>query len=867
MLPRMRITGSIFVSVLLVTACSSTPSDNGSNPVDPAGGQANGPANAGSTNPQDDPSLNDAAVRNGLRQEARVVIGHGYIERAIALKEAGRLNEAALEIAEAKRLLPENVEAKIVAQEIAVLLGKTDFQGVTDDMETLYDIKIQALKSNAEDLYNEGRLALSRGDYNRAIADLDLCMTSIRSAPAGVAWNGIDTAASELLQRARDNRVAHEEQERQARQQEAFDRLRQQEAAERDRKQSIVDNLLTKAIDSFGDREYGKAQKLAEEVLELSPKNEKAYEVREASFRAGREKASSDYIAEKSEQFQTWKEYLRELEVPWTGTLTLPDKEAWRATTELRSLRRGLDLTQKTSPEELALRAELQKRTVALPGIEGEESITAIARIIQDFTGLPIIVDAAAEDAVQANASIFDIDFPNKISVRQALDFITEVGGEDVTWTIRHETVLITTNEKARGKPIAYYHDVQDLIMGLTDFTGPRIDRIRLLEELEDDDGGGPFGGQLETQRLVEIEDLANIIQENVSVGTWDEDGVTIEPSQGGILITHSPDVQSAVRDFLEDLRRFNSSLVTIESKFMSVGDSWIQEIGVDFRGSDNTNLTDVTNGLEDMASQGLDNGGTGATGSNAAGPPSAGLFFDDGGDGDFRGRTENFFETALGSALSTVGGMTFQLEFLNDAQVDLVLRAIEKTSKFELVNAQMLSVNNTQRAYVTVVNQKAYIQDFDVEVAQFQAVADPTVNVLHEGVVLDVRPTIHHNRRYLTLEIQPTVAQVVGVRNFSTTLGGNTSPVNFELPELEVQSVNTSAVIPDGGSILLGGLSKIRNVERRAEVPWLANVPLLGFLFKQEGYNDERESLMILIKASITDVREEVRMNLERRN
>ena len=144
---------------------------------------------------------------------------------------------------------------------------------------------------------------------------------------------------------------------------------------------------------------------------------------------------------------------------------------------------------------------------------------------------------------------------------------------------------------------------------------------------------------------------------------------------------------------------------------------------------------------------------------------------------------------------------------------------------------------------------------------------ADPHINVLHAGGVLDVRPTIHHDRKYLTLEIQPTVANVIALREFSSTLGGNTSPVSFQLPELEVQSVNTSAIIPDGGSILLGGLSDIRNVERRAEVPWLARIPVLGFLFKSEGYSDEKSSLMILIRARITDVHESTTEKLERRD
>ncbi|MCP4905908.1 MAG: type II and III secretion system protein, partial [bacterium] len=113
-------------------------------------------------------------------------------------------------------------------------------------------------------------------------------------------------------------------------------------------------------------------------------------------------------------------------------------------------------------------------------------------------------------------------------------------------------------------------------------------------------------------------------------------------------------------------------------------------------------------------------------------------------------------------------------------------------------------------------------------------------------------------------LEIQPTVAKVVALRNFSTTLGGNTAPVEFQLPELEVQSVNTSAFLPDGGSLLLGGLSRIRNIERRAEVPWIGQIPVLGFLFKSEGFNDERSSLMVLVKATITNIRESVETKLE---
>jgi type II secretory pathway component GspD/PulD (secretin) len=37
--------------------------------------------------------------------------------------------------------------------------------------------------------------------------------------------------------------------------------------------------------------------------------------------------------------------------------------------------------------------------------------------------------------------------------------------------------------------------------------------------------------------------------------------------------------------------------------------------------------------------------------------------------------------------------------------------------------------------------------------------------------------------------------------------------------------------------------------------VPWISRIPVVGWLFRNEGYNEENKSLMILIRAHITDV------------
>ncbi len=856
-------------TVLLSAACATTPHydlASAETAADPSAAQPAAAAGqpgadpAASAEPQQGGDLAQERQLLELKKQKEALILERRLANARSMMAAVRYPEAEQELLGALEIDPTNLEAKKLLNEVTVLMGKSAVGATVQDMQERQMVRVQQMQAAARDSFESGRKHLARGDYGRAIADLSVARNHVRWAPYSIDWQGLDKQIEDLFEKATKDRVAAEQAARDQERAQTVEALRTQEQAEAARRDAILNNMIGLAIEAFDKGEYEDAIDYCDQALQVDPRNERATEVRDTAFRIGRERLRSDYILAKREQFKRWGEQLEAARIPETEIYTLPDPDFWADITERRANRRGLTTTSSQSDADRELRQQLTSTRIPGLTVADEESLSAVIDILRTFTGLPLVVDPAAETAASDAGKVFQFNMTTSLAVDQALNIICRAAGDDVTWTVRHDAVLVTTKVKARAKPTIHNHDVNDLVFGLTDFLGPRIDRLRLLSEMEDDDGGGPFGGIGEKSKPIDTASLSTLIQENVEVGSWEEEGVSISEGEGFIVIVHTPEVQEKVKKFLNDLRRFQSSLVTIESKFMTVASNWIQEIGVDFRGLDNPiapfkDLDDVTNGLDDNASRGLDNGGLGA----ASGVPSSGLFYNDGGDGQIGGRTENFFNRPLGSALSTVGGITTQLTFLNDLEVSMILRAVEKNVDYQLVNSQVLSVHNTQRAYVAVINQRAYIQDFDVEVAQFEKIADPQVNVLHEGVVLDVRPTIHHNRKYLTLEIQPTVAKVVALRPFATTLGGNTLPVEFELPELEVQSVFTSAIIPDGGSILLGGLSNIRNIERRAEVPWLAKLPLVGFLLKQEGYNDENKTLMILIRAHITDVREEI--------
>ncbi len=183
----------------------------------------------------------------------------------------------------------------------------------------------------------------------------------------------------------------------------------------------------------------------------------------------------------------------------------------------------------------------------------------------------------------------------------------------------------------------------------------------------------------------------------------------------------------------------------------------------------------------------------------------------------------------------------------------------MEKSSHARFLQAPNLTVYNTQRANITLVNQLSFIQDFDVEVAQTAFIADPIVGIIQDGLTLDVRPTISHDRKYITLQLQPTVATLLRpIPTFQTSLGALTTPVTIQLPEMVIQKSQTTVRIPDGGSLVIGGLKNISLVDLQSEVPFLAEIPILGFFFSRKATSNEVENLMIIVTARITDLVEE---------
>lgn len=107
---------------------------------------------------------------------------------------------------------------------------------------------------------------------------------------------------------------------------------------------------------------------------------------------------------------------------------------------------------------------------------------------------------------------------------------------------------------------------------------------------------------------------------------------------------------------------------------------------------------------------------------------------------------------------------------------------------------------------------------------------------------------TLRVNPHVLTDNGMPRIRMVVGVED-GAILDGNVD----RIPIVERASVNTQAVIGEGESLLLGGLTVNSDLDAESGIPILGQIPVIGNLFKSTSRRRQRTERLFLITPRIT--------------
>ncbi len=202
-------------------------------------------------------------------------------------------------------------------------------------------------------------------------------------------------------------------------------------------------------------------------------------------------------------------------------------------------------------------------------------------------------------------------------------------------------------------------------------------------------------------------------------------------------------------------------------------------------------------------------------------------------------------------SALAGVGDGLLRLVRLNTVDVRAVLRALaSQTDVRVLSNPRILALNNEQ-ARILVGSQVPFNQSTRTGL---DVVVDRVVQYRDVGTQLTVLPTINDDG-YVTFRILQEVSN----------LTNQTLEAALDAPIITSREAETSAIVRNGQTIVIGGLIDRTSSVIERGIPLLKDIPILGFLFKSRSTQRFTTELAIFLTPYVVYTDEEAQELFER--
>jgi type IV pilus assembly protein PilQ len=71
-------------------------------------------------------------------------------------------------------------------------------------------------------------------------------------------------------------------------------------------------------------------------------------------------------------------------------------------------------------------------------------------------------------------------------------------------------------------------------------------------------------------------------------------------------------------------------------------------------------------------------------------------------------------------------------------------------------------------------------------------------------------------------------------------------------VPPIDTRAIETSVLVDNGETVVLGGVYERTKTFSKEQVPWLGDIPILGNLFKQRNNQDNNSELLIFVTPKI---------------
>jgi type IV pilus assembly protein PilQ len=424
--------------------------------------------------------------------------------------------------------------------------------------------------------------------------------------------------------------------------------------------------------------------------------------------------------------------------------------------------------------------------------------VRAVLQLIADFTSLNVVVS----DSVDGNLTLRLKNVPWD----QALDIILKAKGlskrESGTVMMIAPSEEIAAQEKI---DLEAQQSITELAPIRSAFFTINFAKVSELAALFTGGGGGEDGEEGAA----------------ASSGILSPRGSVIIDERTNTLIVK--DTEEVISEIRRTLKKLDIPIrqVMISSRIVIAQDEFTKELGSRFgvtRAAANSSGFGVTTGTfqgaDTIASSGLDNIAAGGTPEPFTIPSGI--------------NAADRLNVNLATAGAAAGSLAFAV-LSGSSLIDLEISALQAENEGEVISSPRV---------VTADRHEAHIEQ-GVEIPYLSASSSGATQVEFKKAVLSI---------VVTPQITPDDRVIMDLSVTNDTVGD----IFAGIPSIDTREVGTQVLVNNGDTVVLGGIYQQITRDEVDKVPFLGDIPLIGYFFRHTLESDERRELLIFVTPKI---------------
>jgi general secretion pathway protein D len=182
--------------------------------------------------------------------------------------------------------------------------------------------------------------------------------------------------------------------------------------------------------------------------------------------------------------------------------------------------------------------------------------------------------------------------------------------------------------------------------------------------------------------------------------------------------------------------------------------------------------------------------------------------------------------------------GFSYLMSFGQD--LDVTLTALQGNSRARILQRPRIQTSHNEPAHLFVGESRPYPTSSYYGGGAYGGYS--SIQQLNIGVSLDVTPLIN-----------PDGLVVMDIQQEIDSFEGNVTIQNVgDVPITANKSASAKVSVRDHDTIMLGGLIETDKNKNASGVPYLMNIPLLGYLFRSSHSDESRKEFIVLLRPTV---------------